>query len=761
MMIRSILCLMFVFTLAFPFDSTAMSLMRAVRKGDMAKVQELVNGGRSVNETTDETLMTPLIIAAHKGHLDIVKYLVSKGADIDAENAVGMSALLVTMASVKGNEHDEIAKYLIDQNADTNVQDQKYRRTPLMLATLRNNKEMVTYLLQNCVDTAIKDKQGKTALRHAQKYKELANIEAILTKSAGLQESAGCGKETAPILVAKPQEQWSRELIAKQMDHLAFRNYRGAELIEMQFKDQERFPSGFLNYPAALAEDEYGNIYLAGYTYGLLNGVIKPDYQPENRADMFLVKFDRNGSLLWKKQLGDYASDKITVLMIDGNALYIAGSSEEAFGNRRLTEGPQAVHGKQDMFIARLTLDGDLVWSDRYGTKDHDVVTAMVRGESNTIYLAGVVKQRADGIKSADPVLLKYDLNGNRLWDKNIGGQYQNDSITSIATDRQGAFYVTGRHRLNRTGQELYLSKFDPQGNQIWKKHFGLTKDLYETGYDKLKNKSLEELLEIGDKVKYSISNASDHSDNPFKEIFETRKRIEYTNHVTIGRDGGLYLFGSYYFYCQQCPKTREPEDIEAGILMAKFNSDGTMIFNKAIDEENYRGVDRNGIVTDRRAAGSAVKDRGVHYRYWSYHPTTVQQDADGNFHLVGYKATKLTDLHKLLLEDLGSQRLNHTTVVERYREQGYEVLAGDKEIRRQSQILARTLDNDLKNHDPEPFLAKISADGELIYQGRYQLNRYTIPKAMTLTRSGELLISGTNWVKDKQQERIFLKKLK
>ncbi len=79
------------------FDKSADLLMDedfmllAARKGDLMNVRGLIRRGMNVN-AVDDTGRTPLIHAAEKGHLDIVKELCEAGADLWALTRNGMSA---------------------------------------------------------------------------------------------------------------------------------------------------------------------------------------------------------------------------------------------------------------------------------------------------------------------------------------------------------------------------------------------------------------------------------------------------------------------------------------------------------------------------------------------------------------------------------------------------------------------------------------------------------------------------------------------
>jgi CubicO group peptidase (beta-lactamase class C family) len=88
------------------------ALPLAAWKGKLNDVKFLVNLSANI-ETTDASGNTPLICAALGGHLDIIELLISKGANVNATNSSGATALAV--ARQKG--YREIASFLQNQGA--------------------------------------------------------------------------------------------------------------------------------------------------------------------------------------------------------------------------------------------------------------------------------------------------------------------------------------------------------------------------------------------------------------------------------------------------------------------------------------------------------------------------------------------------------------------------------------------------------------------------------------------------------------------
>jgi serine/threonine-protein phosphatase 6 regulatory ankyrin repeat subunit B len=105
-------------------------LIVAIANGKNDVVKALIDKGADVN-LTDNTGLTPLMIAAEKGHLTTVQALLSTpGIDIDDKTTDGVTALY--FAAINGKE--DVVKALIDKGADVNLTDND-GQTPIMAAS--------------------------------------------------------------------------------------------------------------------------------------------------------------------------------------------------------------------------------------------------------------------------------------------------------------------------------------------------------------------------------------------------------------------------------------------------------------------------------------------------------------------------------------------------------------------------------------------------------------------------------------------------
>ena len=98
--------------------------------------------------------------------LEEIKQLLKKGADVNASNKYGDTALMVAVYA----GYMEVVKYLIDNGADFEAKD-KDGQTALMWAAEHGHLEMVKYLVKIGADVHQKNKEGKTVLDIAKDWK--------------------------------------------------------------------------------------------------------------------------------------------------------------------------------------------------------------------------------------------------------------------------------------------------------------------------------------------------------------------------------------------------------------------------------------------------------------------------------------------------------------------------------------------------------------------------------------------------------------
>ena len=89
-------------------------LYDAAIDGDLERVMLLVEKGVNKNQAGGDWEETALSAAAGRGHLDILRYLVEQGADMEKTDRFGYSPLM----DASSGGHLEVARYLLEQGAN-------------------------------------------------------------------------------------------------------------------------------------------------------------------------------------------------------------------------------------------------------------------------------------------------------------------------------------------------------------------------------------------------------------------------------------------------------------------------------------------------------------------------------------------------------------------------------------------------------------------------------------------------------------------
>lgn len=182
-------------------------LVVAARRGNLEIVKLLIEHGAETDVGKKDGERTPLLEAAAGGYTDIARYLISKGADVNARGK-GLTPLLAACAGGVNfgppGDKPKTIRILLENGADVNVQDEswlKSGRTPLMYAVLRGDAELVQALLDKGARLDLKNKDGDTALSLAGK-EGLEYITQLLENPAGRNAKANADPERTPLLKA-------------------------------------------------------------------------------------------------------------------------------------------------------------------------------------------------------------------------------------------------------------------------------------------------------------------------------------------------------------------------------------------------------------------------------------------------------------------------------------------------------------------------------------------------------------------------------
>jgi len=131
----------------------------------------LLNHGADVNaRQDDEDRWTPLHLAAFNEELEAVQMLLGHNADINSLNKEGQTPLYVTLfdrTHLSQDNANGVVQRLLEHGADPNTRDHNQSSTPLHRASCRGWLEIARLLLSHGAKVDEKDKEGRTPLQVA------------------------------------------------------------------------------------------------------------------------------------------------------------------------------------------------------------------------------------------------------------------------------------------------------------------------------------------------------------------------------------------------------------------------------------------------------------------------------------------------------------------------------------------------------------------------------------------------------------------
>jgi ankyrin repeat protein len=177
-------------------DEAFDEMERAINTKNKKRLKVILYSFPKLLNRQDKFKRTPLYNAVYANNLDLVKYLISKKADIKKPDANGDTPLHV--AAGKGCK--DIVEYLIKKGAFISCTNKK-GETPLFKAASQGAVEVAAFLIEKGVRVNGTDKKGNTPL-HRAAYKGQKKMVEFLLQS-GAKKSATNKRDQTPADLAK------------------------------------------------------------------------------------------------------------------------------------------------------------------------------------------------------------------------------------------------------------------------------------------------------------------------------------------------------------------------------------------------------------------------------------------------------------------------------------------------------------------------------------------------------------------------------
>lgn len=255
---------------------------------------------------------------------------------------------------------------------------------------------------------------------------------------------------------------------------------------------------------ASLCPALYGGYVLAGYTSTDATGI----------SDIWILQVDEEGDSLFSIHHGGLTSDQAdeiipnmdqgytitsrTSVYMMGDQLYLMklgldldtlwtktyGGSSQDYGHAiiELWEGGYVIAGRSytssspetgDAWVLRTDINGDTLWTKKYGGNDEDMFYAVAETGDGYIF-AG--QTRSFNAAIIDAYVVRTDMNGEVIWSHFYGGNLA-DYAYSIYPIEDDHYIIAGYSDSFNDNDDVYVFEIDGEGEVIWQSNYGISVD--------------------------------------------------------------------------------------------------------------------------------------------------------------------------------------------------------------------------------------------------------------------------------------------
>jgi hypothetical protein len=237
----------------------------------------------------------------------------------------------------------------------------------------------------------------------------------------------------------------------------------------------------------AIAPD--GSVYVAGH-FNLVGQFGTNQLTSVGREDVFVSKLNSAGTIQWIRQIGGAGSDFANGIAVDtnGNLVVVGSFSGNLTGTLSLTNADATSF--TDIFVAKFDTNGTVLWANREGKGfSDDLGRSVALDMAGNVFISGSSFQSTFGstnmIDNGRILLAKYGMDGSRIWARKLGDNpgHRNDVANAVATDNNGNVVIVGSFQsaritlanviTNQGGTDGFIAKYDTTGQLMWHQSLG------------------------------------------------------------------------------------------------------------------------------------------------------------------------------------------------------------------------------------------------------------------------------------------------
>lgn len=217
------------------------------------------------------------------------------------------------------------------------------------------------------------------------------------------------------------------------------------------------FGGSSIEYCTSNGTDASNNVYIAGYSLSTANIATSGVHQStlNGSFDAYLSKFNSNGNQVWGTYFGGTGFDIFYAIHVMPSGIVFATGDTESTTNVASIGAHQTIYGGgiDDAILVKFDVNGQRLWSTYNGGTMHDISSAVTVDSNGDVIITGH-SESTTGIATIgayattygfnyDVFITKFNTNGVRQW-----GTYYGDTgideAYGITTDATNNIYITG-----------------------------------------------------------------------------------------------------------------------------------------------------------------------------------------------------------------------------------------------------------------------------------------------------------------------------
>lgn len=193
--------------------------------------------------------------------------------------------------------------------------------------------------------------------------------------------------------------------------------------------------------PSAVVQAADGGYVIAGVSTSIDGDVTGP---VNGEYDGWVLKLDAAGNLVWQRILGTDGDDHLNDIQLTSDGSYIlTGSTKEEDG---------ISYHDWDVWLLKMDDSGNVLWQEGLGGAETESGSSVREADDGGYVVAGMKGdyQGIFGQNAVDVLVLKTDGQGNQEWSRSLGGPLE-DQAASCLLDPDGSIVVLARTQFGST----------------------------------------------------------------------------------------------------------------------------------------------------------------------------------------------------------------------------------------------------------------------------------------------------------------------